>query len=390
MRLAQVVPYYYPAWAYGGPGILVHQMSHFFAKKKHHVTVLTSDAYTKTERLPNSKQSRARNPKVYYFANLHNQWAYVYNFFFTPQFFITVPRLLQKIDVVHIHDFYTFQNFWIGWWCRFFKVPYIVSVHGCLEPERLKQRSIIKQILLHLFGKTLLKKARAVIATSANEVTGYQSVGVAPSQIVSLGHGVNMAEFQTTTSKAQSRKHFGLPATKTIVTYLGRIHSIKGLNQLAKAIALTPDMSLHFVIAGSDDGYLATLKQQLATLKIDNRVTLLGTCFGQDKARLFKASDVFIYPSYAEGFSLGILEAAVAGLPLILSTGCHFPEVATVKAGLVVKNTPAQLSTAITRLTHDQKLRQEFGRNAKALIKKKYSLEKVGQELLDLYESMLA
>jgi glycosyltransferase involved in cell wall biosynthesis len=236
----------------------------------------------------------------------------------------------------------------------------------------------------------LLKHAHAVIATSTNEVKSYKAFGVEASKINLLGHGITIEEFTSTLSQQQARKKLGLPISKTIVTFLGRIHRIKGLDRLAETInELKKNDALHFVIAGSDDGFLTELKELIQTFGITSKISLLGTSFGEAKANLFKASDLFIYPSYSEGFSLGILEAGAAGLPLILSTGCHFDQVAEQQAGLVVKNNPTQLKSAILKLADNNTLRVKYGRNAQQLVSNAYSMAAIGQKLLKLYEKSI-
>lgn len=389
MRILQVVPYFYPAWAYGGPGKLVFDISTYFAQQGHQVTIYTGDGYDQKQRMKPALRLRGQNPQVFYFKNLNNFFAYTYNFFFTPALYWVALLNIKSFDVVHIHDFLTLQNFYIGFLCRVFHIPYVLSPHGCLEKKRLEQRSIVKKIFLNFYGYQLVKKADRIIASSKNELQDLLDLGIAQEKLTLLGHGIVLEEFVTKLSQKQAREKLKLPAKKIIITFLGRIHRIKGLDQLVKTIALLKDQpQLFFVIAGSDDGYLKQLKADIKTLQIGAQLKLLGTSFGETKNRLFKASDIFVYPSYSEGFSLGVLEAAAAALPLVISTGCHFELVKHRQAGFVVKNTPELLKKAILQLSQDKALRLQYGQNAKKLIKEKYAMSLIGESLLDLYETI--
>lgn len=389
MKILQLVPYFYPAWSYGGPAKLVYDISSYFAKQGHSVTVYTSDAYSKEERMPQKLHVVQKNLTVHYFWNFNNFLTYTYNVFFTPGLYFKALWQVKAFDVIHIHDFYSLQNFYVGLLARLFKIPYILSVHGCLEKERLEQRSLFKQFFLHLYGYQLLRHAATLIASSENEYASFRSLNIPKNKIARMGHGINSEEFQTKATKAESRKYLKLPKEACIVTFLGRIHKIKGLDRLLKAIELLKnEQNLFFVIAGSDDGYLSELKKVMSTHSLKN-VKLFGTSFGENKNKLFKASDIFIYPSYSEGFSLGILEAAAAGLPLILSTGCHFEEVGSHKAGLIVENEPKKLRNAILKLLQNAALRKEFSKNAQQLIENKYSMSAIGNQLITLYEKTL-
>lgn len=386
MKILQVVPYFYPAWAYGGPAKLVYDTSMFFAKHGHDVTVYTSDAFDRTARMP--KEKRLRNVEhltVHYFRNLNNAFAYVYNIFVTPGLFGEALMHVKDFDIIHLHDFYTPQNVWIGWFARAFHVPYVLSVHGCLEEQRVKQQEFFKRVFLTLFGKGLLRHASRVVATSPNEVAAYQTFGIPTGKIVRLGHGVDAKEFIAAETKAQCRRHFGLKPEDVVVTYLGRIHKIKGLDLLVGALSLMKEKRMTCVLAGSDDGYLSQLKKLIASHDLSQQITLLGTCFGKEKAMLFKATDIFVYPSYSEGFSLGILEATAAGLPLVITTGCHFDAVKTYGAGIIVEPSSASLVAGIMTFVRDPKLRKHAAQQAKKLIAEKYSMEHIGSQILDVY-----
>lgn len=386
MKILQVVPYFYPAWAYGGPAKLVYDTSLYFAQQGHEVTVYTSDAYNAEKRMPfNKKIKNTPKLKVYYFRNIFNALTYKYNIFSCPELFFTSFWQVNRFDIIHLHDFYTPHNLWLALCARIFSKPYILSVHGCLETARVAQRSLFKRLFLTFGGQLLLRHASLLIASSDNEAAAYLEYGVDKSRIVMLGHGVNKEEFETKLTKIQARKKLNIPSSSLVFTFVGRIHRIKGLDLLIKSFTKLKQPNSHLVIAGSDDGYLSTLKELIATSKVKN-IKVLGTCFGEEKAQLFKASDVFVYPSYSEGFSLGILEAASVGLPLVITTGCHFDEVQGSKSGFVVKPTPEALCKALEKVATSPALRKEFSHNVKQLIQSKYSMEAIGNKLLDLYK----
>ncbi len=387
MKILQVVPYFYPAWAYGGPAKLVYDTSCFFAAQGHEVTIYTSDGYDKEKRMPLSLHIHKKGIKVHYFKNIHNTLAYVYNLFFTPGLFVTALLELPKFDVIHIHDFYTLQNFWVGLLARVFHIPYILSVHGCLEEVRMGQRSFFKQFYIYLYGKQLLLHATKVIASSENEKNDYIKHGVKGENCILLAHGVSASEFTSNISQVAAKKQFGLSSHKQVITFLGRIHAVKGLDLLVSALPYLKNKEYTVVIAGSDDGYQQELEKLVLKMKLHNVVKLLPACFGSQKADLFKATDVFVYPSYSEGFSLGILEAASVGLPLVITEGCHFPLVGKMKAGIVVAPDKKRLANALDELLSDKNKRSEYGKNAAKLIAQKYSMEYIGQILLTLYAS---
>jgi len=76
----------------------------------------------------------------------------------------------------------------------------------------------------------MLQNASRLIALSEEEKNIYTSYGITPGKIVILGHGIDSAQLKVSVSKVQARKYFSLPPHHVIVTYLGRLDKIKGLD----------------------------------------------------------------------------------------------------------------------------------------------------------------
>jgi|GEM_PF-1425383 len=389
MKILEAVPYFYPAWAYGGPAKLVYDTCQYFVDQGHQVTVFTSDAYDEHKRMPESLRiKKTKQLNIIYFRNIFNRLTYKYNIFCAPGLFLRTIWLVPQVDVIHLHDFYTPHNLWMAIVAAILYKPYVISVHGCLEAERIAQRSLFKKVFLAGGGRWLLQNAEKVIATSENEVAAYLDYGVKNERITFLGHGINPAEFQSKLTRDEARKSWNLPMKDIVITFLGRIHKIKGLDLLVQAISLIPSKRVTFIIAGTDDGYLDELNKLIKKIQVKN-ITLFGACFGTRKADLFKASDVFVYPSYSEGFSLGILEAGAAGLPLVITTGCHFEEVEKTGSGLVVQPNANDLAKALQRMIESPIIRRTSSQQIRKLITQKYSMATIGNTLLEIYQSVL-
>jgi glycosyltransferase involved in cell wall biosynthesis len=388
MKIVQVVPYFYPAWSYGGPAKLVYDTSSELTRQGHDVTVYTSDAFDATSRMPEDK--KISDFHVRYFRNLSNWLAFHVNAYFPTALFLRAPFELKNFDIIHIHDFYTAANIWVTWWARWYHIPYVISVHGCLEVQRRQQKSILKNLFLKFFGASMLSHASMLVATSDNEETAYKTFGIPKKKIARIGHGVNRAEFETIKTSEYCRKQFKIPQNSVVYTFVGRLHPIKGLDLLIEAFAGLNTKNAFLVIAGSDEGFLSTIKKIIRERKITKRVLLLGPTTGETKARLFKASDVFVYPSRSEGFSLGILEAASIGLPLLITTACHFDEVGRRRAGIVVDVAVSSIRGGLSQMNaYSGKERVAIGVRAAALIAQKYSTEAIGDQLVQLYIKML-
>jgi glycosyltransferase involved in cell wall biosynthesis len=158
---------------------------------------------------------------------------------------------------------------------------------------------------------------------------------------------------------------------------------VKSFHQLLKM-----DRNCTLVIIGNDDGYLRELQHLVQRYKIADAVIFPGVLYGKEKCEVFADTDIFVYPSPTEGFSIAILEAGAAGLPLVITKGCKFPEIATYHAGLEVNADAQSLFVALEKMIVDDDKRKKMGWNAKKLIKDRYSIESMGAKLEKIYSEV--
>ena len=104
-------------------------------------------------------------------------------------------------------------------------------------------------------------------------------------------------------------------------------------------------------------------------------------------SRYLKNFDIFVLPSLKEGLPYVILEAGLAGLPVIASNVGGIPEIIeNGKDGLLVPPAdPKELIKAIKKLIEDKTLRENLAKNLHEKITKEFSLEKMLRETISLY-----
>ena len=112
--------------------------------------------------------------------------------------------------------------------------------------------------------------------------------------------------------------------------------------------------------------------------------------FPKDTLSRIAVCDVFVHPSYHEGFSLSLIEAAKLSLPIIACNVGGNPEIIenNVNGLLVAPKDSEALSQAMMKLAKDKKLRQKFGKAAHERFLKEFVLEKIVKErFIPLYET---
>ena len=121
----------------------------------------------------------------------------------------------------------------------------------------------------------------------------------------------------------------------------------------------------------------------------NHNITFLGKC--ADMLDIYKKMDIVILPSWREGLSKSLLEAASMSIPIITTDvpGCK-DIIANEYSGLLVpvKN-KVQLKVAIKRYIDNPELAIKFGINARETVCKKFSVNKINNKILKIYEDFL-
>ena len=116
------------------------------------------------------------------------------------------------------------------------------------------------------------------------------------------------------------------------------------------------------------------------------QIQVPGVVTGDDKARLFQASDIFILPSYSEAFPVSVLEAMAASMPVIVTPVGALPEVleAGTNALFVRPGDPEQLGHAIVQLATDQNRRQRMGKANRELVDDRFTVSHFENRLIEI------
>jgi len=174
--------------------------------------------------------------------------------------------------------------------------------------------------------------------------------------------------------------------SNVIIIYVGRVVKSKGLFKLVEVLAdsIFNDTALHIVGDGED---MASLKNKIKTLGIENRVLFLGRVPHDDVISKLFASDIFVLPSMrVEGFPMTLVEAMFAGLPIVASDiGGISDAVVNKKNGFLVPPGNADvLHTKLMLLVGDPVLQEVFGENGRLMAHEQFSLA----SMLDKYEKV--
>jgi glycosyltransferase involved in cell wall biosynthesis len=175
------------------------------------------------------------------------------------------------------------------------------------------------------------------------------------------------------------------PAGAPLALMLSRLHKIKGIDTMLRALTLCPGVYLWLGGEGPERENLIRLRDELG---LADRVRFLG--WRTDRAALFQAADLFALPSRYEPFGAVIAEAWYMGTPLIATRADGAAAYVSdgVDGLLCPIDDPPALAACINRLVADPELRARLSRNGRLTYERQFSKPVVIESLVKAYETM--
>lgn len=260
---------------------------------------------------------------------------------------------------------------------RFLGIPVIWSDYADLKYVYQNSRVWYKNPI----GKTVKlcsRLAKAVILTSQNDKKLIEEALGRPleEKYAVIRNGI----FDR--PELLGKKHIG---GQIIFAATSRLVTAKGIGELIEAFRyIRPDLQgpeLWLFGEGPEQEKFEKLASE------EKNIIFKG--FPKDTLEQLATADIFVHPSYLEGFSISILEAAMLGKPIIACNVGGNPEIIeNGKNGILVRSHDAgALAEAMKDLALDSSLRQRYGMEARKTYEKDYVFEEiVKKKFVPLYE----
>jgi glycosyltransferase involved in cell wall biosynthesis len=176
------------------------------------------------------------------------------------------------------------------------------------------------------------------------------------------------------------------PTNQLRLLYLGRLHPIKGIENLLRAL-VELDSKVRLSICGNGSKqYEQLLKSMVAELSLTDRVRFCGPVAGAEKEKQFREADVCVVPSFSENFGMVVAEALATGVPVIASTGAPWSEIEKHGCGFWVENDPQSLVEAINRISSGPLA--VMGTKGRAWMEREFTWASVAQRMDEVYRGL--
>lgn len=273
-------------------------------------------------------------------------------------------------DIIHSHTFKA------GLLARLVPGQFkrIHTFHGHLFEDQ--SFSALQKFVILRAEKFLAKRTNQFVSVGIRVGEDLRKLNIGRnSKWVSIAPGVRPLKKQ---KKSDARKKLKLPATGLIVGWMARVTSVKNPHLALEIAAQFPDTT--FVIAGGGD-LLDDIKS-----KAPKNVKVIGW---SDSSLMWSAVDVVLSTSDNEGMPIALIEAQLAGLPVVATdVGSCSEVIKSGKTGFVVPKDKSELKKALTLLNVDYKKRASFGKAAKANSQKHFTVDKMLSAHAQIYRKL--
>ncbi len=368
MNILVFTPYYYPH--IGGLENHAYEFNEHMAEIGHKITVFTSHIPRHGSLFDNSKP----NITIIRFPAFEIIGGYPVPKFWLASFWQQLLMLQnQPYDVILSRTRFFLSSLMALWYARTRSIKYIHIEHGS-DFVRLSSSlaSVLAKIYDYTLGKLIFFAADAVIANSKASSEFVKKITRGKISPVIIYRGIEEEEIRAITGNSNLRAAL---AGKTIIIFIGRLITGKGIMDLLKAMAVVNNPAITCLIIG--DG---PQKQQLLTYLnnsgfLRNNVLLLGEKSRSEVLAILKIADIAINPSYTEGLPTTMIEAALCKKAIIATRVGGTTEIITHnRNGLLYQaGDIKQLAAFIVRLSTTPQERARLGERAYAEVENKFN-----------------
>jgi glycosyltransferase involved in cell wall biosynthesis len=270
----------------------------------------------------------------------------------------------------------------------------VVTIHDILFESHPEYFPEVHRKLLKFFIPFSAKRANRIISVSEftkKQIIKYYGI---PEKKISVIHEGASNKFAPVSDKdliASVLSKYGVK--KKYILFVGRIEPRKNIIGLLKAfeyIKKRGNKDLCLVIVGNQDRIFQenALFDKIKEMQIESDIVFTGGVSENELPVLYNSAEVLVYPAFAEGFGLPVLEAMACGTPVITSNTTSLPEVVGEAAILVNPYSTEEIGQAIGKILDNDNLRQELiDRGLQRA--ENFSWEEAAKKTIEVYKEVL-
>ncbi|MCL5411612.1 MAG: glycosyltransferase family 4 protein [Patescibacteria group bacterium] len=306
---------------------------------------------------------------------------------------MVMPFKIQqaKVDLMHFPHF-NIPVFWPG--------PFIVTIHDLIKSEFSGASSTTRVLPIYYFkhlvyanvmSQAVRRSKKIIVPTQFTKQKLIDKLDVPAEKIAVTYEAADQNFFEWGKKQISDGKikqilcKYGL--SKPYLIYVGNAYPYKNIDRLLEAMKLmNPNIKL--INPCTRSAFYDRLGDKVRQLGLQNRVVLPGFVPDEELAVLYRAAEVYVFPSLSEGFGIPMLEAFASGLPVAASNASPLLEVGGKAAVYFDPYSPSDMAKKIEEVATNREMRRE-------LIKKgferaaEFSWRRTAEETLKVYKNAL-
>ena len=388
MHILCVIPFYKPAYVYGGPTRSIPTLCENLVTLGCDVTVYTTNANGSTVLPVTPNQANmVDGVEVYYF-----QRSVRGTYFYSANLGQACHRHAREFDLIYVASNWGYPFVPACRSAQAARTPYVITPRASFKRNTWEGRFAKKLCYHWLVERRLINRAAAVHYTTALERNDSLWLKLRPPDFI-IPNPVDLAEFEQLPPRGLFRAKYGIPSDREVILYLGRVEPAKGLDialeSFAKVAMTNPKANL--VIAGpEEDNYRRVLDRMIVALNIVKRVLLTGLLDARTRLEALFDTDVFILTSYSENLGMSAVEAMAAGVPVLVSDRVGLADdIQHEQMGVVVPLDVEAIARHLRELLNSPDQRQLMGRRAAQIVREKYAPRPVAEAMRDKFQQII-
>lgn len=292
------------------------------------------------------------------------------------------PR--ESIGALHIHGVWEWYLHNVSKLARKNKIPYVFSPHGMLEPWAMRHRRWKKSLAWWLYQRKDLQHSAMLLATAPSEAKQFSRLGLTSKTVV-LPNGI---DFPADPLGGESQRPVRESTSIRTALFLSRIHPKKGLGMLVEAWAKVRPHGWQMRVVGPDaGGHRQRVESLVRHYDLQANWSFHDAVYGEEKAKTFLSSDLFVLPTFSENFGIAVAEALAYRLPVVTTTGAPWQGLIDHRCGWWVAPSVEGITQALVQATSTspQEL-NAMGQRGRAWVRDEFAWPTIAQRLKEAYE----
>ena len=367
MRVALIIPSFYPAIVYGGSTFASYDLTKEAANNGVDIWVSTTNANgdCRLEKETNTYLEQDKFKVKYY-----NEQVIKY---FSASMLFGLWKDIKSADIVHLQAIFSYPTPLALLYSFLQNKKLLFSPRGSFSKWSFSKANLLKKTWINFLIKPFVKNI-TWHATSVKEQDEIKSL-FPKAKVKTISDGTYVD------SDCLDKK------TELYLAAMGRLHPVKGYDILIQALpeVLAKHPTIKLKIAGEDEGEKEHLLKLVQDLGLRNSVEFIGSVRGNAKTVFLQRAKCLVMPSHTENFGIVAVEAMAQGTPVIASKNTPWEAIEERKAGFWIDNESTIIAETIIRLLAEKE--EELQKNA-SLLAKEYDWRHIAKQYQQVLEEL--